>query len=187
MGNRCTWCNRADGEQSDQHLPGARRNEASKRACKQGLRTRDARYSLRLCCFPVAPWGPTIIGPATPAAPAFKESAVVPPPDLPGGGWKQVSPNDSAMRPIGGRFIRIPNWISSSSRLRFPTRRSKLPMSSTCRPGRRSSITVRSTIPRCRLVHRLRVTPVAKPSIVCSRQQDHLQRLVPPGAGFLGA
>src|ERR1700733_5330092 len=36
----------------------------------------------------------------TPTAPAFKETAVpVPPPNLPGGGWKQVSPNDSALRP----------------------------------------------------------------------------------------
>ena len=36
--------------------------------------------------------------PTAPAAPAFKESAVVPPPDLPGGGWKQVTPNDSTIR-----------------------------------------------------------------------------------------
>jgi NodT family efflux transporter outer membrane factor (OMF) lipoprotein len=43
--------------------------------------------------------GPNYHRPSAPAAPAFKESAVVPPPDLPGGGWKQVSPNDSALRP----------------------------------------------------------------------------------------
>jgi NodT family efflux transporter outer membrane factor (OMF) lipoprotein len=43
--------------------------------------------------------GPNYHRPSAPAAPAFKESAVVPPPDLPGGGWKQVTPNDSAMRP----------------------------------------------------------------------------------------
>jgi NodT family efflux transporter outer membrane factor (OMF) lipoprotein len=43
--------------------------------------------------------GPNYHRPAAPAPPAFKESAVVPPPDLPGGGWKQVTPNDSAMRP----------------------------------------------------------------------------------------
>jgi NodT family efflux transporter outer membrane factor (OMF) lipoprotein len=43
--------------------------------------------------------GPNYHRPDAPAAPAFKESAVVPPPDLPGGGWKQVAPNDSAMRP----------------------------------------------------------------------------------------
>jgi len=43
--------------------------------------------------------GPNYHRPTAPAAPAFKESAVVPPPDLPGGGWKQVSPNDSALRP----------------------------------------------------------------------------------------
>ncbi len=42
--------------------------------------------------------GPNYHRPATPAAPSFKESSVVPPPDLPGGGWKQVSPNDSALR-----------------------------------------------------------------------------------------
>jgi NodT family efflux transporter outer membrane factor (OMF) lipoprotein len=43
--------------------------------------------------------GPNYHKPTAPAAPAFKESAVVPPPDLPDGGWKQVSPNDSALRP----------------------------------------------------------------------------------------
>jgi NodT family efflux transporter outer membrane factor (OMF) lipoprotein len=43
--------------------------------------------------------GPNYHRPTAPTAPAFKESAVVPPPDLPGGGWKQVSPNDSALRP----------------------------------------------------------------------------------------
>jgi NodT family efflux transporter outer membrane factor (OMF) lipoprotein len=43
--------------------------------------------------------GPNYHRPTAPAAPAFKESAVVPPPDLPGGGWKQVTPNDSAIRP----------------------------------------------------------------------------------------
>jgi NodT family efflux transporter outer membrane factor (OMF) lipoprotein len=42
--------------------------------------------------------GPNYHRPTAPAAPAFKESAVVPPPDLPGGGWKQVSPNDSTIR-----------------------------------------------------------------------------------------
>jgi len=42
--------------------------------------------------------GPNYHRPDAPTAPAFKESAVVPPPDLPGGGWKQVTPNDSAMR-----------------------------------------------------------------------------------------
>ena len=43
--------------------------------------------------------GPNYHTPAAPTAPAFKESAVVPPPNLPDGGWKQVSPNDSALRP----------------------------------------------------------------------------------------
>ena len=42
--------------------------------------------------------GPNYHRPTAPAAPAFKESAVVPPPDLPGGGWKQVTPNDSTIR-----------------------------------------------------------------------------------------
>src|SRR5271170_3383053 len=42
--------------------------------------------------------GPNYHQPTAPTAPAFKESAVVPPPDLPAGGWKQVTPNDSAMR-----------------------------------------------------------------------------------------
>jgi NodT family efflux transporter outer membrane factor (OMF) lipoprotein len=42
--------------------------------------------------------GPNYHRPTAPAAPAFKESAVVPPPDLPGGGWKQVAPNDSTIR-----------------------------------------------------------------------------------------
>jgi NodT family efflux transporter outer membrane factor (OMF) lipoprotein len=42
--------------------------------------------------------GPNYHRPDAPTAPAFKESAVVPPPDLPQGGWKQVTPNDSAMR-----------------------------------------------------------------------------------------
>jgi NodT family efflux transporter outer membrane factor (OMF) lipoprotein len=42
--------------------------------------------------------GPKYHRPDAPTAPAFKESAVVPPPDLPQGGWKQVTPNDSAMR-----------------------------------------------------------------------------------------
>jgi NodT family efflux transporter outer membrane factor (OMF) lipoprotein len=43
--------------------------------------------------------GPTYHRPDAATAPAFKESAVVPPPDLPGGGWKQVTPHDSALRP----------------------------------------------------------------------------------------
>jgi NodT family efflux transporter outer membrane factor (OMF) lipoprotein len=42
--------------------------------------------------------GPNYHRPDAPTAPAFKVSAVVPPPDLPQGGWKQVTPNDSAMR-----------------------------------------------------------------------------------------
>ena len=42
--------------------------------------------------------GPNYHRPTAPTAPAFKESAVVPPPDLPGGGWKQVTPNDSTIR-----------------------------------------------------------------------------------------
>src|ERR1700674_2954408 len=42
--------------------------------------------------------GPNYHKPTAPTAPAFKESAVVPPPNLPDGGWKQVSPNDSALR-----------------------------------------------------------------------------------------
>ena len=46
--------------------------------------------------------GPNYHRPDAPTAPAFKESAApvpVPPPNPPGGGWKQVSPNDSALRP----------------------------------------------------------------------------------------
>ena len=40
--------------------------------------------------------GPNYHRPDAATAPAFKETA--PPPDLPGGGWKQVAPNDSALR-----------------------------------------------------------------------------------------
>jgi NodT family efflux transporter outer membrane factor (OMF) lipoprotein len=44
--------------------------------------------------------GPNYQRPTAPSAPAFKESAVpVPPPNPPNGGWKQVAPNDSAIRP----------------------------------------------------------------------------------------
>src|SRR5580658_5670529 len=43
--------------------------------------------------------GPNYHRPTASTAPAFKESAVVPPPDLPAGGWKQVTPSDRAMRP----------------------------------------------------------------------------------------
>jgi NodT family efflux transporter outer membrane factor (OMF) lipoprotein len=44
--------------------------------------------------------GPNYHRPDAPTAPAFKESAVpVPPPNPPNGGWKQVGPNDSAIRP----------------------------------------------------------------------------------------
>ena len=42
--------------------------------------------------------GPNYHRPDAPTAPAFKETAVVPPPNPPNGGWKQVSPNDSALR-----------------------------------------------------------------------------------------
>ncbi len=43
--------------------------------------------------------GPNYHPPTAPAAPAFKEDAVpVPPPNPPGGGWKQVQPSDSAIR-----------------------------------------------------------------------------------------
>jgi NodT family efflux transporter outer membrane factor (OMF) lipoprotein len=44
--------------------------------------------------------GPNYHRPDAPTAPAFKESSVVPvpPPNPPGGGWKQVSPSDSAIR-----------------------------------------------------------------------------------------
>jgi NodT family efflux transporter outer membrane factor (OMF) lipoprotein len=41
--------------------------------------------------------GPNYHRPNAPAAPAFQESAV-PPPNPAGGGWKQVTPNDSALR-----------------------------------------------------------------------------------------
>ena len=41
--------------------------------------------------------GPDYHPPAAPTAPAFKEDAV-PPPNPPNGGWKQVTPNDSAIR-----------------------------------------------------------------------------------------
>ena len=60
--------------------------------------------------------------------------------------------------PTGGRFIRIPNWTSSSSRSPFPTRRSRLPMSSTCRPGPPSRCIERSTFPPCKPVRLLRAT-----------------------------
>ena len=43
--------------------------------------------------------GPSYHRPTAATAPAFKESAVTPPPGLPGGGWKQVSPDESALRP----------------------------------------------------------------------------------------
>src|SRR5580704_13933276 len=43
--------------------------------------------------------GPNYHRPTAATAPAFKESAMVPPPNPPGGGWKQVTPNDSAIRP----------------------------------------------------------------------------------------
>src|ERR1700744_2415298 len=43
--------------------------------------------------------GPNYHRPDAPTAPAFKERAVTPPPGIPGGGGKQVSPSDSAMRP----------------------------------------------------------------------------------------
>src|SRR5271156_340075 len=43
--------------------------------------------------------GPNYHRPDAATAPAFKETAVpVPPPSQPGVGWKQVSPNDSALR-----------------------------------------------------------------------------------------
>jgi NodT family efflux transporter outer membrane factor (OMF) lipoprotein len=41
--------------------------------------------------------GPNYHRPTAPTAPAFKESAV-PPPNPQGGGWKQATPNDSALR-----------------------------------------------------------------------------------------
>lgn len=52
--------------------------------------------------------GPNYHRPAAATAPAFKESAVVPPPDLPEGGWKQVSPNDSAIRANWWEIYRDP-------------------------------------------------------------------------------
>ena len=65
----------------------------------------------RRCCAGCTV-GPNYKRPAAPTAPAFKETAVpVPPPSPPGGGWKQVSANDSALRRTGGRFIRTRNWI----------------------------------------------------------------------------
>ncbi len=43
--------------------------------------------------------GPNYQRPSAPAAPAFKEDVVpMPPPNPPNGGWKQVTPNDSAIR-----------------------------------------------------------------------------------------
>ncbi len=42
--------------------------------------------------------GPNYHRPDAATAPAFKETAPLPPPNPPGGGWKQVSPNDSALR-----------------------------------------------------------------------------------------
>ncbi|HEV2275341.1 MAG TPA: efflux transporter outer membrane subunit [Acidobacteriaceae bacterium] len=43
--------------------------------------------------------GPNYHPPAAPSAPAFKEDTVpMPPPNPPNGGWKQATPNDSAIR-----------------------------------------------------------------------------------------
>jgi NodT family efflux transporter outer membrane factor (OMF) lipoprotein len=43
--------------------------------------------------------GPAYQRPSAPTAPAFKEDTVpMPPPNPPNGGWKQVNPNDSAIR-----------------------------------------------------------------------------------------
>jgi NodT family efflux transporter outer membrane factor (OMF) lipoprotein len=53
--------------------------------------------------------GPNYHRPTAPSAPAFKESAVpVPPPNPPNGGWKQVTPNDSAIRPNWWELYRDP-------------------------------------------------------------------------------
>src|SRR6202012_5891636 len=52
--------------------------------------------------------GPNYHRPTAPTAPAFKESAVFPPPDLPAGGWKQVTPSDSAMRPNWWEIYQAP-------------------------------------------------------------------------------
>src|SRR5450755_4878941 len=52
--------------------------------------------------------GPNYHKPTAPTAPAYKESAVVPPPNLPDGGWKQVSPNDSALRSIWWEIYQDP-------------------------------------------------------------------------------
>lgn len=42
--------------------------------------------------------GPNYQRPSAPTAPGFKEAAVEPPPSPPNGGWKQVNPNDDAIR-----------------------------------------------------------------------------------------
>ena len=42
--------------------------------------------------------GPNYHRPDAPTAPAFKQSDVTPPPTAPGVGWKQVGPNDAAIR-----------------------------------------------------------------------------------------
>ena len=86
MGNRYAWFNQRSSP------PGALRNEAS------AYSFRGALLFIPVLLVSGCTVGPNYHKPTAPTAPAFKESAVVPPPNLPDGGWKQVSPNDSALR-----------------------------------------------------------------------------------------
>ena len=113
---------------------------------------------------------------------------MVPPPNLPDGGWKQVSPNDSAMRANWWEIYQDPQLDKLEQQVAVSNQ--------TLKASYEQYMQARAAIQ----VYRAQYFPtvasrsvgcarpaIAKPSAVCYRQQDQLQRPVPAGPGFLGA
>ena len=132
--------------------------------------------------------GPNYHQPTSATAPAFKESAVVPPPDLPGGGWKQVTPNDSAIRPNWWEIYQDPQLNKLEEQVAVSNQTLKASYEQYMQARAADPV-----LPFAVLSHGAgwpfcyARAPVAKPSLVCSRQQEHLQRHFPAGRSFLGA
>ena len=132
--------------------------------------------------------GPNYHQPTSATAPAFKESAVVPPPDLPGGGWKQVTPNDSAIRPNWWEIYQDPQLNKLEEQVAVSNQ--------TLKASYEQYMQARAAVQ----FYRSQYFPTvqAGPSATRERQsqnrplyvpgqQDHLQRLIPAGRSFLGA
>ncbi len=130
--------------------------------------------------------GPNYHRPDAPTAPAFKESSV-PPPNPQGGGWKQATPNDSALKPNWWEIYQDPQLDKLEQQVAVSNQ--------TLKAAYEQYMQARAAIQVARSQYfphpvdcpdRIAQPPVTKPRAVRARQQDELQRLHIAGPGFLG-